>query len=208
MVPSGTVHVAVIDPGVGTERAPVVIVAGGHAFVGPDNGLFGPVVGRPGGIHAAYRIERSGALAPPAAQPLLDLRPDAICSVRSRRCSRRGCSHRRPSDGGTTSCSCPAPGRSVPGGIEGQIAYYDHFGNAITNVPVQMLADLGARERIVRLPGGRDAVLRETYGDGRPARSWRWSAARASSRSRCATGPRARRSRSDRTARIRIEAAS
>ncbi|TNF36216.1 MAG: hypothetical protein EP329_05440, partial [Deltaproteobacteria bacterium] len=37
--PTGTVHLAVVDPGVGTDRAPVVVLAGGHAFVGPDNGL-------------------------------------------------------------------------------------------------------------------------------------------------------------------------
>src|SRR5690606_34443075 len=61
--PPGSVHVAVVDPGVGTERAPVVIVAGGQAFVGPDNGLFGPVVARLGGPQAAYRLDRQGKLA-------------------------------------------------------------------------------------------------------------------------------------------------
>ncbi len=38
--PDGTVHVAVVDPGVGTSRRPIAIRAGGHVFVGPDNGLF------------------------------------------------------------------------------------------------------------------------------------------------------------------------
>lgn len=38
--PAGTVHVAVVDPGVGTPRAAVAILAGNHYFVGPDNGLF------------------------------------------------------------------------------------------------------------------------------------------------------------------------
>src|SRR5918999_5148231 len=41
--PAGTVHVAVVDPGVGSERRPVVVSAGGYLFVGPDNGLFGYV---------------------------------------------------------------------------------------------------------------------------------------------------------------------
>jgi len=44
--PSGTVHVAVVDPGVGGERRAVAACAGGHLFVGPDNGLFWPVIGR------------------------------------------------------------------------------------------------------------------------------------------------------------------
>lgn len=38
--PEGTVHVAVVDPGVGSERRPIVVAAGNHLFVGPDNGIF------------------------------------------------------------------------------------------------------------------------------------------------------------------------
>jgi S-adenosylmethionine hydrolase len=42
--PAGTVHVAVVDPGVGTERRALAIRAGAWYFVGPDNGLFTPVL--------------------------------------------------------------------------------------------------------------------------------------------------------------------
>jgi len=42
--PAGTVHVAVVDPGVGTQRRPLAMRLGGHFFVGPDNGLFTPVL--------------------------------------------------------------------------------------------------------------------------------------------------------------------
>src|ERR1700682_1712537 len=38
--PIGTVHVAVVDPGVGTERRAIAFKAADHFFVGPDNGLF------------------------------------------------------------------------------------------------------------------------------------------------------------------------
>lgn len=167
--PAGTVHVAVIDPGVGTERAPVVIVSGGHAFVGPDNGLFGPVVGRLGGIHAAYRIERSGPLAhhlPRNRSSTFEGR-DVFSPVAAVLAS----GLLAPSAVGRRHALVQLPGTDpvrVPGGIEGQIAYYDHFGNAITNVPVQMLADLGPGARVVRLPGKPHALLRETYGDASP----------------------------------------
>ncbi len=40
LFPPGTVHLAVVDPGVGTDRKPVALKIGGHIFVGPDNGLF------------------------------------------------------------------------------------------------------------------------------------------------------------------------
>jgi S-adenosylmethionine hydrolase len=38
--PQGTTHVVVVDPGVGSERRPILLEAGGHYFVGPDNGVF------------------------------------------------------------------------------------------------------------------------------------------------------------------------
>lgn len=40
--PPGTIHVAVIDPAVGTERKAIAIRAGGHYLIGPDNGVLIP----------------------------------------------------------------------------------------------------------------------------------------------------------------------
>ena len=42
--PAGSLHVAVIDPGVGTSRRPMAAHLGAHYFVGPDNGLFTPMI--------------------------------------------------------------------------------------------------------------------------------------------------------------------
>jgi S-adenosylmethionine hydrolase len=42
--PLGSVHLAVVDPGVGTARRPLLLQTAGHYFVGPDNGLFGRVL--------------------------------------------------------------------------------------------------------------------------------------------------------------------
>lgn len=38
--PAGTIHIAVVDPGVGSQRRPILIEVDGHFFVGPDNGIF------------------------------------------------------------------------------------------------------------------------------------------------------------------------
>jgi hypothetical protein len=46
--PENTVHIAVVDPGVGTARRPLAVKAGGHFYVGPDNGVFTPVYERAG----------------------------------------------------------------------------------------------------------------------------------------------------------------
>jgi S-adenosylmethionine hydrolase len=42
--PPRTVHLVVVDPGVGSPRRPLAARAGGHFFVGPDNGVFDPVL--------------------------------------------------------------------------------------------------------------------------------------------------------------------
>jgi S-adenosylmethionine hydrolase len=55
LFPPGTVHLAVVDPGVGSERAGVVVTSGEQLFVGPDNGLLSLAASRP---RSAWRIER------------------------------------------------------------------------------------------------------------------------------------------------------
>lgn len=42
--PSGTIHIAVVDPAVGSERRCIIVEADGHYFVGPDNGIFSYVM--------------------------------------------------------------------------------------------------------------------------------------------------------------------
>lgn len=44
--PSGTVHLVVVDPGVGTERRPIVVSTEKYTFVGPDNGVFSMIYDR------------------------------------------------------------------------------------------------------------------------------------------------------------------
>jgi S-adenosyl-L-methionine hydrolase (adenosine-forming) len=53
--PPGTVHLVVVDPGVGSPRRPIVVEAAGQCFVGPDNGVFGMIFARE--EHAARLIQ-------------------------------------------------------------------------------------------------------------------------------------------------------
>lgn len=58
--PEDAVHLAVVDPGVGTERRAIAIACGnGSLLVGPDNGLFFPVADRLGGAIASYELTES-----------------------------------------------------------------------------------------------------------------------------------------------------
>src|SRR5437899_11128938 len=46
--PAGTVHLAVVDPGVGTTRRPLIVASGGQCFIVPDDGLLLPAANRAG----------------------------------------------------------------------------------------------------------------------------------------------------------------
>jgi len=65
--PAGTIHVAVVDPGVGTERRALLVSAAGSFFVGPDNGLFSELLEQEQGakvwqiVNQDYRLETAGS---------------------------------------------------------------------------------------------------------------------------------------------------
>ena len=66
-MPAG-VHVAVVDPGVGSERRGLVLVGGERVFVGPDNGLLVPAAEALGGIDEALEIADSDYLLHPVSR--------------------------------------------------------------------------------------------------------------------------------------------
>jgi S-adenosylmethionine hydrolase len=150
------VHLAVVDPGVGGERGLVAVEAGGHALVGPDNGLLVWAAERLGGVDRAHALQ-SGAhrlgrvsrtfhgrdvLAPAAAHlaggtDLAELGP----AVDPRRLVRLD----------------PLVARVDDGRIHGNVLLVDHFGNVTLNVSRQQLESVGVAlgDRVEVRIGGR-----------------------------------------------------
>lgn len=58
LYPKGTIHVAVVDPGVGSRRLPILIKTAHYYFVGPDNGLFSMVCQREK-VQSIYQLKNS-----------------------------------------------------------------------------------------------------------------------------------------------------
>ncbi len=123
--PPGTIHLAVVDPGVGTGRLGIVLESGGHFFVGPDNGLLLPAaksVGRPQAHKIACRFDSSDTFhgrdifAPVAAMLAQGQRPESLGPMI------------KPKD-----LKFGAP-KKIDGGFEASIIYVDHFGNLILNM--------------------------------------------------------------------------
>ncbi len=157
--PAGTVHLAVVDPGVGTARRALAVASGGQYFVGPDNGLLIPAARRVGtprayglsddvGLPSISSTFHGRDLFAPAAARLLSGEPP----------SRLGLPVGDPVD-----LSLPRGGRRG-GVLAGEIIYVDPFGNLVTSIPGTLVEpEEGFRLRTRR--GSWRLRRRATYGD-------------------------------------------
>lgn len=158
--PAGSIHVAVVDPGVGSNRAALLAkTGGGHWLIGPDNGLFARLLelSPPAGLwHLHKRHEHWQAHAsfdglhlfvPAAARLALGDEPATLGHPVDDY-------HRLPD---------PAPAWQE-GRLVGEILGFDRFGNAMTNLRARQLAELTGR--VVVFVGEHWLPLRGHYADG------------------------------------------
>ena len=166
--PDGTVHVAVVDPGVGSNRRPLLISTSRYFFIGPDNGLFTYVCDEETGVeirqieNRQYRLDSQGStfdgrdLFAPAAAWVT--KGQAVGSF-----GRLLTTYER------IPTTAPGWDRQV---MTGQIMHVDHFGNLISNLTSFELKEVrGVTKRAVsslRLGGQTIEGLVSSYSDGAP----------------------------------------
>jgi hypothetical protein len=147
--PERTIHVAVVDPGVGTTRHALAVESQRRYLIGPDNGLLSPALLAPGA-----RIVRLAV--PPSASATFHGRdvftPAAVHLAIGQAFDALGEPETDPVIRRT-----PEPHRAADGSVVGQVVTIDRFGNAITNL-------LGVRGGTVTVAGRRVAV-RHTYAE-------------------------------------------
>ena len=140
------VHLAVVDPGVGTDRRAITLRVGDHALVGPDNGLLRPVarrlVDRQPGETAVSAFEIT--VENPASSTFhgRDVFAPAAAEIHAVGVDRlEEIELLSPVDlESCVDCSFPEP--TVDGEtIHGEVLVVDEFGNVITNVPGDALDD-------------------------------------------------------------------
>jgi hypothetical protein len=162
--PPGTVHVAVVDPGVGTQRRPVACRVGDAYCVGPDNGLF------------TYLFQQAERLGAPLEVVRLD-RPeywlpeishvfhgrDIFAPVAAHLANGVPLSALGTPVQDAVRLELP-PVEVIPGGLRGRVALIDYFGNLLTNIERQHLAPFGERRLRVRLCGVEIEGLVVTFG--------------------------------------------
>ncbi len=133
--PKGTVFVAVVDPGVGTERRGLCVVAEGRFFVGPDNGLFTLVYDRAQEF-VAYELQNQTYFLPQQSTTFHGR--DIFAPVAAHLARGLNPSTLGPQVADTV--RLPWPQVSLePGRIRGAVIYVDRFGNLVTNIPQEHL---------------------------------------------------------------------
>lgn len=136
--PYGTIHIAVVDPGVGTRRRAILIETEKGILLGPDNGMLGWAAGTMG-PRRSFAIENTSyRLGPPGLT--FDGR-DLFAPVAAHLANGVEPSDFGPEVPAVVELSWPEP--VVRGGrIEGEVLVDDRFGNLITNIPVSLMAEV------------------------------------------------------------------
>jgi hypothetical protein len=148
--PVGTVHVVVVDPGVGSGRRAVAVRQRGHFFVGPDNGVFTPVLDGAEVVELRIPHEASATfhgrdVFAPAAARLAEGEPFQVLG---------------PALAAPVRLALPEPQRQEASAV-GEVIYVDRFGTLISNIPGAWLAGASAIEVAGRPVG----PLRRTFAD-------------------------------------------
>ena len=141
--PAGTVHVVVVDPGVGSQRAALAVASDGRFLVGPDNGVLSPallardarVVSLVVPASASATFHGRDVFAPAAAQLANGVAIDTLGAAMQAPVIRR----------------TPEPRRTGDGSLHGEVITIDRFGNAITNLPGNAAGRVVIRNRELRL---------------------------------------------------------
>ena len=150
--PVGSVHVAVVDPGVGTDRKAIAFQAADHFFVGPDNGLF---------TFLTEPISETVALAtPPEAAPTFHGR-DVFGPVAARLAAGAALAELGTPRQQEPLRLADAWASKVGEAWRAQVLHCDHFGNVITNLPIRTLAR-------IKVINGAPVRTVETYEDAQP----------------------------------------
>lgn len=150
--PPGTIHVAVVDPGVGSARRPIVVSAGSQYFVGPDNGLFSYVYDTER-THQTFHVTADKYFRQPASSTFHAR--DVFAPVASALSKGAKPAALGPRIRDEVRLPPLSPVKQKDDKMRGRIIHVDRFGNCITNftraaVPDWTGARLLVKRRVIR----------------------------------------------------------
>ena len=160
--PPGTVHLVVVDPGVGTRRRPLVVQSNGHLWVGPDNGLFSFVLDR--ADRQVREIARADLGRPNPSNTFHGR--DLFAPLAAHLCRGLDLAAVGPPLADPVRLAEAAPCKSA-NRIDGHIVHIDGFGNLVSNIATADIAPWGSG-LCIRLGAHVLTALCRTYEDVEP----------------------------------------
>lgn len=157
--PKGTVHVGVVDPGVGSERKPVLVETDNYFFVGPDNGLFS-LVARELGMKRAIELTNKKFFLPEVSSTFHGR--DIFGPVAASLSQGTDPSEFGAELGKIRALDIPRP-MTIENGLSGEVIYVDSFGNLITNIRKEDMDALGNSGCEVSVAGQTLKGVKKTY---------------------------------------------
>lgn len=161
--PEGTIHVGVVDPGVGGGRRALLVESERYFFIGPDNGLLSPAVECGGRFKRVFRLENKkyflkeisdtfhgrDVFGPAAGHLSLGVEAGAFGPPLE------------------NFLKLKLPGPAVKGsGLVGEVIHVDTFGNLITNIKREdILNKPGSETLLVRIKGAEVKGILKTYSE-------------------------------------------
>jgi S-adenosyl-L-methionine hydrolase (adenosine-forming) len=160
---NGTIHLAVVDPGVGSSRRPILAKAGNYYFVGPDNGIFSYIFDQEPNrriIHitaeeyfrhpVSTTFHGRDVFAPVAAElsrgvSLESFGPEIRDEVRLKALT---------------------PEVTKKGKLKGRIIHVDRFGNCVTNLDRQSFNGLEEQRVVLLVNGRKTQSVQSSYSEG------------------------------------------
>jgi S-adenosylmethionine hydrolase len=136
--PAGTIHVAVVDPGVGSARRGIIIKCAGQCFVGPDNGLFSWICEREEKFRAVH-LTNQKLFRHPVSNTFHGR--DIFAPVAAALSSGVALEEFGPVIDDLIQLESLEPGRAEGGVTEATIIHIDRFGNCVTNLTRGHLAE-------------------------------------------------------------------
>ena len=158
--PPGTIHVAVVDPGVGGQRRPIIVETSRACFVGPDNGIFTLIYEREKVIKT-IAIENPGFMAPSVSRTFHGR--DIFAPAAAHLSLGVPVGDFGPPVQKTEVLNVPQP-RLAGETAEGEVIHVDRFGNLITNISADLFTGfVGKGLEAIRLGGQEVAGPYESY---------------------------------------------
>ncbi len=163
--PPGTIHLAVVDPGVGSRRRALAAACGGQFLVGPDNGLFSLIFAEHS-PHLLVSLENPRYFLPKISATFHGR--DIFAPVAAHLSLGVPLNNLGPALSDPVRLDWPIP-RFGEAEVIGQVVAADHFGNLISNIPLEKLDNwLQGRSAGFRVQGQEISRLATTYSEVRP----------------------------------------